>query len=200
MAYPAVSLPKGLDEGPYLEAWPVSPEEVRRLAEPLRSLIPLPLPLLPGTDFGPLVGKARGRFGDFRWSNLCTPLVSCRALERLKELGVKGLVGVKPQIALTSKGPFDYVELHIEPYAQLDPSCLTKDSSEPCPRCGISRGVLIDEDLGGSPVVLQRSLPPEKDLVRVVEMEGCVLATERFVEAALRLRLADIVLDEVRTV
>jgi type IV secretory pathway ATPase VirB11/archaellum biosynthesis ATPase len=59
---------------------------------------------------------------------------------------------------------------------------------------------LIDEDLGGSPVVLQRSLPPEKDLVRVVEMEGCVLATERFVEAALRLRLADIVLDEVRTV
>src|SRR5207244_6717519 len=100
--YPAFSLPDGVDPAPYLERWPVTPERLKELQEPLLRTWGEHVRLWPGTDFGPISGKAQGKCGDVAWA-LCSMLFSASAVERLRQAGVPGLTLVPAQITWRSK-------------------------------------------------------------------------------------------------
>jgi uncharacterized double-CXXCG motif protein len=198
LAYPSVNLPEGIDPDPYENAWPVSPETLQKLIMPLRQSFPPGMPIRAGTEFGPFVGEASGRFGEVTWPGLATMFISIHAIDRLRERGIANLELVKPQITLKTAKVFDYAEIQIEPYAQLDPSCLLEGSLEACSHCGTRRFRLIDEDFGGAPVVRKDSIPPGIDLIRIENLEGYILASERFFEAARSLDLSDITFSEIQ--
>lgn len=84
----------------------VSLEEYQRLCELLRPRVPIGAPLEPGTQLGPISGKASGRFGDFFFQSPWTLWASREALEKLQAAGVRGIRGAEgalPSACMSSR-------------------------------------------------------------------------------------------------
>ena len=197
-AYPTVLLPPGVPGEPYTKAWPVEPGRLEELTKPIRSLVAQELPVGAGTEFGPLEGNGRGKFGDAAWLNYSTLLLSQSAVAKLENRGVRRLRLAKPNIVLRSKKPFSYLEIEIEPRLRLDPAFLPGDAMQLCPSCGLLN---MHRDKSGwdeDPVVLISSMPPGCLLSRIVGLEGNLVASEEFVEAVRSLGFSDITFREMR--
>jgi len=197
LAYPCLRLPSGLDAKLYESGWPVTPERLRALAQPLRALVPTNLPTQAGMEFGPLVGEGSGRFADMVWIGSWTLLISRSALQRLESVATGRLRTVPAEIRLQSGKPFEHLEIQIEAHAQLAPSCLVDPRAEPCSTCGIRMVELLDEDFGGKPRVKGCSIPDDQMLVQIRDLEEHIIATEPFVEAVRSLEFSNIIFDEI---
>jgi uncharacterized double-CXXCG motif protein len=196
--FPTVNLPSNLDPKPYLDAWPVKPEQFRELVENLRLNIKRKIHWRPGTEFGPLEGTASGKFGDITWLEPGTMLFSLETLERLNGFDIGTLTLSEPNIQSRSKKSFNFREIELEPFAELDPGCLDPGSPPPCPECTIWQAKIKDSDWGGEPVIIAKTIPKNIHLTRIQEFEGYILGSEKFVDAALELQLSDLKATEIQ--
>ena len=189
-AYPSVDLSSFPERGEYEESRVESFDEFVRLRERVRPLVPPEYPLLPGVNFGPLMGTATGSFSPIFFHSLWTKLMSREALERLQTEGVRGLRGFRTELRFRQRNHPELLELEILPYGQLHPDCTPR--RPPCPLCGRD-SFGFPED----PLLDAASLPTHTDLFRLGDFETILIATERFVEAVRRLNLDEVDIREV---
>jgi uncharacterized double-CXXCG motif protein len=165
-------------EDPHLERNFARFEYLRELVRPL---LPQGVPLEPGTEFGPLVGNAWGKFGPFAWLNPWTLLVRREVLERLPAEGLRGLEGHRTELRFRQKQSPELLELELMPHGRFHPDCLS-EREPPCARCG-RKGISMPEQ----PVLKEDSLPTHLDLFRLADLNTLLIATERFAQAVQRL-------------
>jgi len=176
----------------YRNRLPVSPEELEELRRPIIPLLPPEAILPPGTDFGPLVGKAWGKFGDFAWLNPWTILMQRGTYEALVSAGVRmPMPGLVPELKFRSKSFPDLVEPQVEPLVNLVPASFLPPESPVCPACGLDSREL------DRMIVDRASVPSHVDLFRARDHPTYILATERFVEAVQEANMTDILFKEV---
>jgi uncharacterized double-CXXCG motif protein len=191
--YPSVDLSPLPERREFEKPRPEPFTEFARLRELVRPLAPPNATLPPGTDFGPLVGRAFGKLPAFVW-NIEVLLVHRDALERLQAEGVRGLFGYRTELRFRQKDPPELLELQIDPVGQLHPDCFLPDVPSPCTTCG--RLGLSRPD---KPILDAASLPTDRDLFRVGNFATMLVGTERFRDAVLRLNLDGLTLRELPT-
>lgn len=189
LAYPSIDLSALSNEKRYRNVWPVPLEELEELRRPIRQLVGDEIYLPPGTDFGSLVGSAKGNFGDFAWVNSWTLLIRREVLQALKSSGVSMPIGVPAQLRFAKRNQPEFLELQIEPYAML---VFPPSTPQPCPACD-RLGISLPEQI----IVEEPSIPTDVDLFRARNFTTIILATERFMEATQSLKLTDISFQEV---
>ncbi|NMO20859.1 hypothetical protein HPC49_30085 [Pyxidicoccus fallax] len=167
-------------------------EEFERLREQVRALLPPGHPLLPGTTFGPLVGKARGPFSALIHQSPGTLLIQPDALELLQREGLRGLRGCRTEMRFSPKGIPEMLNLHIEPSGLLHSDCIPRGTPPPCPKCGRHGFRLPDE-----PILDAASLPDDLDLFRLRNFATLLIVTERFKAAVERHGLDGLTLREL---
>ena len=193
-AYPSVDLTPmaALDNFEEPRAEPI--EAYERLRELIQPLLPSGALLEPGTELGPLVGRAQGVFGSFAFSLPWVLLARREALERLQAEKLRGLHGHPTALRFRQRTPPEWLELELLPLGRLHPACLPTNRAPPCPRChrsGLS--------LPGQPVLDEATLPSETDLFRLEDFSTLLVCTERFVTACQRLGLDGIAFRPVPT-
>ncbi|MFP2926645.1 double-CXXCG motif protein [Pyxidicoccus sp. 3LG] len=173
---------------------PVPLGEITRLTELVRPFAPSWALLKPGAAFGPLTGKASGRFGQLCLQPPWTLLLRREALEQLQATGVRGLQGCPINVSFRGKSVPELLELQLELHGRLHPDCLPPDQQPPCPTCGndtlkLPKSILLDA----------ASLPEHVDVFRMADAWTMVLVTERFVDAVARLGLDGVTFRELET-
>ncbi len=193
IAYPDFCLSPDIDKEPYENGWPVTPERIRELTVPFGALTSRGLPVLAGTEFGPLSGKASGRFGDVTWLNDWTPLIRREALAALTRHGIEGVDAVLPEIEPRSKAkPFEHLELCIRPHVRAHEPDLRL-----CRECGIPLDPAPETIEPYRPVIVGKTFPKGLHIARVVEVPAYIVASEEFVDAAGELGLTDVRFEEL---
>jgi uncharacterized double-CXXCG motif protein len=187
-SYPSVDLTPVTALADFAEARAEPIEEYERLRELVRPLLPPGAVMEPGAGFGPLVGNAQGRFGQFVSNYSDVLLVRREALEKLQAEGLRGLKGCRMEVRFRQRNSPELLELEILPVGRLHPRCLPPNLEPPCPRCG-RQGLSIPKE----PVLDAATLPPDLDLFRLLDMSTMIVCTERFAEACQRLGLDGIV-------
>ncbi|WP_257451834.1 SitI6 family double-CXXCG motif immunity protein [Archangium lipolyticum] len=182
-AYPGVDLSSIPERGEYERPRPEPFEEFVRLRERVRPLVPPGGQLLPGAEFGPLVGSATGTFSPLFLHFARTKLVSREALEQLQAAGVRGLRAFPTELRFRQKKHPEMLELEILAHGKLHPDC-TPQRSPPCARCGWDDFAFPEE-----PLLDAASLPTHTDLFRLSDFETILIGTERLVDAVRRLNL-----------
>ncbi|HLL61340.1 MAG TPA: double-CXXCG motif protein [Candidatus Nitrosocosmicus sp.] len=191
LEYPRVDLSRLPSTTPYCDPWPVPLEEFEKLKKAVLPLVPKEAPVEPGTEFGPLEGKAWGTFADFAWVNPWTMLVKKETLTLLENEGIKGLLPVTPELAFRSKSPPSLFELQIVPVAQFGISSY-KNGIKKCSICGREAGSFRK-------VVLEKSsIPTNLDIFRAKNHATFILVTEWFVEVIKRCKFRDIIYRAVK--
>ncbi len=193
-AYPSVDLTPVTALADFVEARAEPIEEYERLRELVLPLLPPGAVVKPGSSFGPLVGKAQGRFGQFVSNYSDVLLVRREALEKLQAEGLRGLKGCRMEVRFRQRNSPELLELELLPVGRLHPRCLPPNREPPCPRCG-REGLSLPKQ----PVLDASTLPPHLDLFRLLDMSTLVICTERFAEACQRLELDGIVFVPVPT-
>lgn len=190
--YPAVDLSILPTAYRYRDRRPVSIEELNDLRLPIVPLLPPNAILNPGTDLGPLVGKAWGKFGDFAWLAPWTMLMRREVYEKLSSYGVQlPIEGMAPELKFRSKSFPDLVEPQIEPLANLVSDSFLPSESFSCLACGRDSRKLERFIVDGN------SVPNHVDLFRTRDHPTYILATELFVNAVQKLSMTDILFTEV---
>jgi uncharacterized double-CXXCG motif protein len=158
----------------------------------VRPLLPSEVHLGPGTEFGPLVGSAKGTFSPLFMPNPWTLLCLRGALEQLNAAGPRGLKGCRTELRFRQKNVPELLELEIVPYGLLHPDCLPPDRSPTCRTCG-RESFSRPED----PILDEASLPKDFDLFRVANWPTMIIGGERFKEAVERLELEGVICREL---
>jgi uncharacterized double-CXXCG motif protein len=166
--------------------------EFERLCSLVRPLVPRGIPLWPGTKFGPLVGSARGSFGQLVMQYDPTLLIRRDALEQLQAEGLRGLKGCRAELRFRQKNAPELWELQLEPRGRLHADCLPPDLKPPCAKCG-RLGLTRPE----APLLDAASLPEDRDLFRLGNFLTMLIATERFVDTVQRLRFEEVLFHEL---
>jgi uncharacterized double-CXXCG motif protein len=156
--------------------------EFERLLEQVRALVPPGAPLEPGTEFGPLVGAARGKFGPLCLYPSWTLLSGPEPLARLTAEGLQGLKGCRTEFRFRKKNPPELLEMELLLHGHLHRDCLPPNLPPACTKCGRQSLKLPDE-----PILDAVTLPSHLDLFRLAGFTTMIIATERFVEAVRRL-------------
>ncbi|QRN97229.1 double-CXXCG motif protein [Archangium violaceum] len=191
-AYPSVDLSSLPQRTAFEEARPEPFDEFVRLRELVRPLVPPGAQLLPGAEFGPLVGTATGTFSPIFFYFVQMPVMHREALEKLQAEGVRGLKGFPTELRFRQKNHPELVELEILPHGRLHIDCLPPDRPPRCLKCG-RNGFKRPDDL----ILDAASLPENLDLFRLTDFEATFICTERFVDAVRRLELHEAVFREL---
>lgn len=101
-----------------LPSAPVSVDQFKSLAADLGAALGFGRPVLPGTDLGPLRGRANGTFGDFAWVNPWTPLVRESVWQSLEEGGLK-LRAARAELGFKNQPHETFFELEAIPRVRL---------------------------------------------------------------------------------
>ncbi|HEX8436824.1 double-CXXCG motif protein [Archangium sp.] len=182
--YPSVDLTPVAALADFEEARAEPIEEYERLCELVRPFLPPGAMLKPGTELGPLVGNARGRFGSFFSIEQWWLLVQREALEKLQAKGLRELKGCRTEIRFRQRNSPELLELEILPKGHAHPDCLPPDRKPLCSRCH-RFGVTLPDEL----LLDASTLPGDRDLFRLEDFSGVIVCTERFVDACHRLGL-----------
>jgi uncharacterized double-CXXCG motif protein len=166
--------------------------EFERLQEQVRPLVPPGMPLWPGTQFGPLTGRARGHFGQLFMQYGYLLLIQREALEQLQARGLRGLTACPTALRFRQKSAPELWELQIEPHGMLHPECIPPDERTPCARCGRWGFTLPKERL-----LDRASLPEHLDLFRLIDASVVIVASERLVDAIHHLGLEEVAIREL---
>ena len=192
-AYPCTDL-SGLPDAKILEE-PRLEEDFEafvRLREWVRPFAPAGVPLWPGTKFGPLVGSARGTFGQLFMPYAWRLLVRREALEQLQAEGIRGLVAGRTQLRFRQRQAPELLELQIEPRGLLHRDCIPPGKAVPCGKCGRYGFTLPD-----NPILDRASLPEHLDLFRLANRTTVIVASERLVDAIHRLGFEEVSIREL---
>ncbi|HYO59618.1 double-CXXCG motif protein [Archangium sp.] len=187
-AYPSVDLMPVTALADFEKPRPEPIEEYERLCELVRPLLPPGAQLEPGAAFGPLVGVAQGRFGQFVMNYSDLLLVQREALEKLQAGGSRGLKGCPTLLRFRQRNSPELLELELLPVGRLHPDCLPHDRKPACLRCG-RRGHALPDDL----LLDDSTAPGHLDVFRLEDFPTVIVCTERFVDACQRLGLDGVV-------
>jgi uncharacterized double-CXXCG motif protein len=165
--------------------------EFERLRELVRPLAPPGAALWPGASFGPLVGSARGSFGQLVMPYGWSLLIRREALEQLQSEGMRGLQGRRAELRFRQKNAPELLELQIERGGLLHPDCLPA-RPPPCPKCRRDGFRLPDH-----PILDAASLPQDRDLFRLANFGTVIVGTERFVDTVRRLGFEEVAFREL---
>lgn len=191
VAYPALDLSILPSVESYCKPLPVAVEAFQELRMPIRRLLPVGAPVPPGAEFGPLVGKAYGRFGDFAWVNPWTMLIRRQALLRLASEHVRLPRFVVPHLDFRSESLVDLLELQIEPHASLSIESFEPGESSFCSVCG------YDARKVRRVIVSRASIQSHVELFRLRDLPTMILATDRFMNIVRKLGMTDVMMSEV---
>lgn len=187
-SYPCVDLSPVATLADFEKARPEPIDEYERLCELVRPLLPPGALLEPATTFGPSIGKAQGRFGQFVMNYSWILMVQREALEKLQDEELRGLKGCRAELRFRQRNSPELFELEILPKGRLHRDCLPPDYQPPCARCG--RGsVPLPDDL----MLDVTTLPKDMDLFRLEDFSQVIVCTKRFASACKRLRLDGVV-------
>jgi uncharacterized double-CXXCG motif protein len=193
-AYPSVDLSPVAALADFKEPRAEPIEEYERMRELVLPLLPPGASVEPGSDFGPLVGTAQGRFGQFFVDYSWLVMVRREALEKLQAEGLRGLKGCRAELRFRQRNAPELLELEVLPVARLHPDCLPPNRKPPCPRCGRD-GLTRPDDM----LLEAATIPHHLDLFRLEDFSTVIICTERFVEACQRLGLDGAVFHPVPT-
>jgi uncharacterized double-CXXCG motif protein len=207
--YPAIDIsPIIKNPKEYTRAWPVPLDKLEELRKPIRRFFPSNVELLPGIEFGPIIGRALAKPGDFAWARLWTPLISEIALRGL-ESKIGKINAVPAEIKFRGKFNVQYYALHIERRAEVHKSCIIQPGTV-CSGCGNRTGMVytwsvnVDrydfkkwkENFSKLFTIDKSSVPNDVHIFRDKET-GTILVTEAFKNAVAELNLTDIRFDEI---
>lgn len=188
--YPAIDLSSLANEKSYRRARAVDLKEFVRLREPLARLMDPDALLLPGTQFGPLVGDGKGKFTDFAWLNLWTLLVTRENLVKLNAK-VPNLQGIIPELTFRSADHPQFLELYLPPQGEL--ALPAFGDAAPCTACGRDGRSLPDHI-----AIVRSSISDDIHLFRTRNFTTLVFATDRFVKAVQDLNLVGLRFEEAK--
>lgn len=183
-AYPSVDLSSVATLANLEKARAEPVEEYERLCELVRPLLPPGALLEPGVAFGPLRGRAQGRFGSLVAPVPWWLLAQREALARLQAEGLQGLKGCRPLLRFRQRAAPELLELEILPVGHLHPDCLPPNRKPPCPRCR-REGLSLPEVR----LLDATTVPSQLDLFRLEDISTVIVCTGRFVDACQRLGL-----------
>ncbi|GMT99955.1 hypothetical protein KH5H1_40750 [Corallococcus caeni] len=190
-AYPSVDLSGWSLRRELEEARQVSLEEYERLRDLLRAQVPFEAPLRPGSEFGPLSGKASGKWSALDLSSPWTLVMRSEAVDQLRGAGI-ALRASKMDLRFRGKTEVDLREIEIHCRGRLHDSCFPGGRERPCERCGRQGGSYPD-----APILDGRTLTGDLDLFRLTDYTTIIIATERFVDAVNRLGFEGVVFKEL---
>ncbi|HYO73239.1 MAG TPA: double-CXXCG motif protein [Archangium sp.] len=191
-AYPSVDLSPVASLADFVEPRAEPIEEYERLCELVRPFLPPGALLEPGTNLGPIVGTALGRFGQLVTSYPWWLLVQRESLEKLQAEGLQGLKGYPAQLRFRQRHAPELFELELLPVGRAHADCLPPDREPPCPRCG-RVGLSLPKDL----LLDASTLPSDLDVFRLEDFSTVIVCTERFAKACKRLELDGVVFNPV---
>ncbi|WP_043709173.1 double-CXXCG motif protein [Corallococcus macrosporus] len=194
LQYPCVDL-SGFSKAelkPYSDPWPVPFEVFARLRERIRTLAPEGAVLEPGTRLGPLTGTAAGAFGPITLQDW-TLVARDDALAALHGAGLQGLTGCRLDVTFRDKSPPVLRELQLALHGRIHPDCFTQPRASNCAKCGSE----ASERLPDTYWLAQETLPTQVDLFRLRDYPTLIIATERTVDAADRLKLEGVTFQPV---
>jgi uncharacterized double-CXXCG motif protein len=183
-AYPAVDLTPVAALADFEKARAEPPEEYEKPRELIRPLLPAGAVVEPGSAFGPLIGRAQGRFGPLVSPYPWWLLVQREALEKLQAEGLWGLKGCRTQLRFRQRNSPELLELELLPVGRAHADCLPADRRPRCSRCG-RFGLTLPNNL----ILDAATLPSDLDVFRLEDFATVIVCTERFVEACQRLEL-----------
>lgn len=189
MAYPLVDL-SGTSLGKQLEkARNVELEVFEALQDAVKPYARTGLPLPPGTEFGPVKGKVKGKFGDFIWRHLWDPMIRVEAYQQLASTGLH-LPGTVAPI-LQEKVQGQLFQLQIEPYGCLSPQSYIDPDTPICQRCKRDGRKLKEL------VLVRASIPNHLDMFRIGNFPTKVLVSQDFKEAVEQFGFTNILFEKV---
>jgi uncharacterized double-CXXCG motif protein len=191
-AYPSVDLSQLSDDRPYRKFNNVPLEVYENLKSAITHLVPKGSILEPGTDFGPLIGTAKGNFSDFVWAKPWTLLTQQSVLDQLQEHGVKMPKAIPAILKLKGKETREFFELEIEAHTKIAASAYNFKIPAPCAACG-RQDLKKPEKI----IIENASVPRHVDIFRGIDFPTLLLSTERFVRAVKDLRLSNILFQPV---
>ena len=191
-AYPSVDLSGWSLRHELAEARQVPLAEYERLRDLVRPHAPPGALLLPGAEFGPLVGRAFGWWGALHLPDPWTLLMQRPALEQLRGEGGFKLSASAMDLHFQEIHVPDLLEIELHLHGRLHDSCFPGGRERPCERCGRQGDGLPD-----APLLDRSALPAGQDLFRLADFTTVVIATERFADAVTRLGLEGVVFKEV---
>lgn len=186
-AYPCVDLSGLKEQGLFSARLEEDFVEFERLCALLRPLLPAGVLPRPGTALGPLVGSARGSFGQLVMQYAWALLIRREALEQLQAEGLRGLKGCGTQLRFRQKSAPELLELQVEPRGLLHADCLPPQLGPACAKCG-HLGLTLPEQ----PLLELASLPEDQDLFRLANACTMLIGTERWVDTVQRLGLEEV--------
>lgn len=210
--YPAIDISSIITNTKlYKSAWAVPLEKLEELRSPIKKFFPDDVQLLPGIEFGTIVGRALAKTGDFAWARLWTPLISETALRAL-ESKLGEIRAVPAEIKFRGKFSAQYFALHIEPKVRIHESCIVQ-MGEICSACGRRSGQEFTWSETPDPRRLkeqkkkcmeqmkidQHSIPHDVHIFRIKEFRTFIIVTERFKNLVVSLALSDIQFSEIQT-
>jgi len=191
-AYPSVDLTSVASLAEFADPWAVPIEEYERMCELVRPFLPPGALLEPGTNLGPTLGTAVGRFGQLMTSYPSWLLVQRESLEKLQAEGLQGLKGCPTQLRFRQRNSPEFFELELLPVGRAHADCLPSDREPPCPRCG-----RVELSLPADLLLDASTLPPHLDVFRLEDFSNVLVCTERFAKACKRLKLDGVVFKPV---
>ncbi|WNG39572.1 hypothetical protein F0U61_42305 [Archangium violaceum] len=186
--YPSVDLTPVASLANFEKARPEPADEYERLCELVRPLLPPGAVLEPGAGFGPIVGKAQGRFGQLVSPVPWVLLIQREALEKLQAEGLRGLKGCRTELRFRQRASPELLELELLPVGRVHPDCLPSKRPPICHRCG-RNGLSLPDKL----LLDASTIPSHLDLFRLEDFSTQLICTERFVDACRRLGLDGVV-------
>ncbi len=180
------------------------PSKWRELQQKLLATFPYPLPIPPGTAVGSGVVKVSGKPADWYQSFLGGHVfISGSALAKLEAAGVRGLFACPCEIKSKRKRD-TYYELQLEHSAAFAGELVVdamrrkyhRDLGYPlkCEACDKEWGALPE------PLVLRgETIPEGVSLFRLGEKPATLLCNQAFAEAAIRLKLTNMVFVQIQT-
>src|SRR6185436_8250346 len=123
LAYPSINTPN-LKLTKKRGSLPVAYQEFQNILESVRPLVTKNQVIKPGTEFGPLEGRATGAVGDFAWVHSWYLLIRDESLRRLNELGFKSPPVIRPELSFGKRTPVSLWEFEIEATVSWDVSQL----------------------------------------------------------------------------
>jgi len=191
-AYPSVDLAPVESLADFVDPRAEPIEEYERLCGLVRPFLPPGALLEPGTNLGPTLGTAVGRFGQLMTSYPSWLLVQRESLEKLQAEGLQGLKGCPTQLRFRQRNSPEFFELELLPVGRAHADCLPSDREPPCPRCG-----RVDLSLPADLLLDASTLPPHLDVFRLEDFSNVLVCTERFAKACKRLKLDGVVFKPV---
>jgi uncharacterized double-CXXCG motif protein len=194
LIYPSIDLSALANSDEYERARPEPLKEYLRLRDLVRPHVPTHLPLLPGTLFGPSVGRASGPRTDFSWCGSWACYVQTDAYGEMVASGLSLPPAVATEFKTRNKDLQTLAELHLEPQIPLVDDCLEVLGGL-CPECGYQ-----NTRWKGMIVVCRDHIPVNQDVFRVSNHSTIILGTDRLVQGITQLGLSGVSFEEVEVI